>query len=84
MNGYFYKDTISNFLTDDPERIIGKMSSLSRFSDELTQKNAWKEEISILKNVLQDIDGTIYFEFSIPRMGSRVDTILLINQQFLF
>jgi hypothetical protein len=79
MNGYFYKDTISNFLADDPERIIGKMSSLSRFSDELTQKNAWKEEISILKNVLQGIDGTIYFEFSIPRMGSRVDTILLIK-----
>lgn len=79
MNGYFYKDSISNFLNEDLERVIGRLSFESRFADLLSQKSTWKVEIEILKKTLKEIDGIIYFEYSIPRMGSRVDTILLIK-----
>ena len=79
MNGYYYKDSISNFLVEDPDRTIGRLSSESRFTDLLSQKSSWKAEINILKKMLNGIDGIIYFEYSIPRIGSRVDTILLIN-----
>lgn len=79
MNGYFYKESISTFLIEDPEITIGRLSSHSQFADLLNQKSSWKEEIEILKKTLKGINGIIYFEYSIPRMGSRVDTILLIR-----
>lgn len=43
------------------------------------QNKAWEQQIKILKSVLDSYSGTIFFEFSIPRMGKRVDTILIIK-----
>jgi hypothetical protein len=37
------------------------------------------QEISILKNVLKDHEGRIFFEYSIPRMGRRIDVVLIIK-----
>ena len=50
----------------------------NRTLDEL-QINAWKKQIKILKNQLKGFEGQIYFEFAIPRMGKRVDNIVIIN-----
>lgn len=69
MSGYFYKDSISNFLVEDPDKTIGRLSSESQFADLLSQKSSWKVEIDILKETLKGIDGIIYFEYSIPRIG---------------
>lgn len=79
MANIFYKDSISNFLITGQAEIIGKLAMNSQFADELTQKNAWKEEIVILQKALQNLCGDIFFEFSIPRMGQRIDVVLLIN-----
>jgi len=79
VNRSFYNDTIVNFNKANPEEIVGKMALLSGFADEVSQKNAWKEQIRILKNILQNYAGAIYFEFSIPRMGQRIDVILIIR-----
>lgn len=49
------------------------------FTIEKTQTFAWTEEIRILKNVLKEHDGHIFFEFAIPRMGKRADVVLIIN-----
>ncbi len=46
---------------------------------ESTQREAWVEEISFLQKNLAGLSGTLYLEFSIPRMGSRVDVVLLIG-----
>jgi hypothetical protein len=46
---------------------------------EPTQSNAWLEEISIMRKVLLSLQGSIYFEYSIPRMGRRIDVVLLIG-----
>lgn len=79
MASVFYRDSISNFLETSHAEIVGKLAMNSQFADELTQKNAWKEEITILKNSLRSFCGDIYFEFSIPRMGQRIDVVLHIN-----
>jgi hypothetical protein len=49
------------------------------FPLEQTQRDAWLEEINILQNVLKGQKGSIYFEYSIPRMGKRIDVVLLIG-----
>jgi len=76
----YYSNTISDFLQDDETRILGQLSLHHNHSLEDLQKNAWVKQITILKDTLQSIEnGQIYFEFSIPRMGKRVDNVLIIN-----
>lgn len=79
MDRSYYNDTIDNFRLRNSEEIIGTIASKSRFADELTQKNAWREEIIILKDVLKKYNGAIYFEYTIPRMGQRIDVVLIIE-----
>ncbi len=75
----YYSNTISRFLGEQNESIIGKLAIDNEFSFEQNQMQAWLEEIRILKDVLKPFEGAIYFEYSIPRMGSRIDVLLLIG-----
>jgi hypothetical protein len=79
MKRDYYSDSIINFLNTAPDEILGKLVRNSDFSVEQTQRDAWLQEIAILKNTLSNISGTIYFEYSIPRMGKRIDVLLLIG-----
>ena len=80
MTRSYYSNTISDFLKDDETRILGQLSLHHNHALEDLQKNAWVKQITILKDTLQSVDnGQIYFEFSIPRMGKRVDNVLIIN-----
>lgn len=54
------------------------MNHSNRSLDEL-QTNAWKKQIEILKDQLKGLQGQIYFEFAIPRMGKRVDNIVIVK-----
>lgn len=79
MKREFYSDSIVNFLKSSTDEIIGKLTRGSNFPVEQSQRDAWVEEIDILRKVLAPHDGAIYFEYSIPRMGERIDVVLLIG-----
>jgi hypothetical protein len=79
MKRDYYSDSIANFLSASTNEILGTLAENSGFDIQLTQRNAWLEEIVILKNALRDSEGMIYFEYSIPRMGKRIDIVLLIG-----
>ena len=79
MKRHFYADTISDFHQKNTEEILGKLAQANNFSLEPTQRDAWLEEIRILKDALRPYQGSIYFEYSIPRMGRRIDVVLLIG-----
>ena len=79
MKRDYYSDSIANFLKLSTNEILGTLTLNSGFSIEPTQRDAWLEEIAILKSVLRNFDGYIYFEYSIPRMGKRIDAVLLIG-----
>jgi hypothetical protein len=71
-------------LNDDSDKILGKLIRNHDFAVENLQRNAWIKQIEILKSQLSDFKrGQIYFEFSIPRMGKRVDNVLIIDD-FIF
>lgn len=75
MKREYFSDTISNFLKTSTEEIIGKLALGSEFPDKLEQRAAWIEEIEILRPVLSPHSGAIHFEYSIPRMGERIDVL---------
>lgn len=79
MLRYFYSNSIQKFLLETEESILGKLAYNNDFSLELTQKSAWLKEIEILKHILFKYPGTIFFEYSIPRMGRRIDVVLIIR-----
>ena len=79
MRREYYSDTIANFLNRNNEEILGRLVLANAFTLEQTQKDAWLEEIQILKSTLSNHNGSIYFEYSIPRMGKRIDVILIIR-----
>ena len=79
MNRAYYSNSIQNFLISTQNEVLGIISGNSEFSDEQTQKGAWKEEIRILKSILEKYKGSIYFEYAIPRMGKRIDVLLIIH-----
>ncbi len=79
MKRAYYQAKIFNFLKNSPEEILGELAKNHHFSLDIMQKNAWVEQIENLKDQLKDFqNGDIFFEFSIPRMGKRVDVLLLI------
>ena len=79
MERFYYGKTIAEFLAEEPDAIFGALSQAESFDTVRDQKNAWNEEIGLLKSILQGYNGDVFFEYSIPRLGKRVDVILLIN-----
>ncbi len=79
MKRYYYSSTIPKFIASSDLEIIGALSNNSGFADEPTQKEAWRQQIRILKNVLKDYNGEIFFEYAIPRIGERIDVLLIIE-----
>lgn len=82
MKRAFYSDSIDNFLQTPTDTIIGRMAQENPFSLVQEQRNSWVEEISFLKEALSESSqktGAVYLEFSIPRMGLRVDAVVLLG-----
>ena len=79
MNRAYYSDSIAKFLSRSPEEIIGILNCSSQFSVLQTQQQAWQFQINLLRPILGSYDGKIYFEYAIPRMGRRIDVLLLIG-----
>jgi Uncharacterized conserved protein (DUF2075). len=76
----FYSNEVSIFLQQNEDEILGELVRNNPFSLEDLQRNAWIEEIHILKRALKEInDGYIIFEYTIPRIGSRVDAVYIVN-----
>lgn len=81
MNRYFYSDTIDVFLDKSEDAILGTLAANNTFTLESTQRDAWLQEIRILKGVLPRYRrrGRVYFEYSIPRLGKRIDAVILLG-----
>ncbi len=82
MNRYFYKATINDFLASSNDSIFGQIASMDEGDSVSEQKFAWAEEIDLLKQVLQPWKNEyaeIIFEYSIPRLGKRIDVVLLLR-----
>lgn len=74
----YYSDTLTDFLAKSKLEIFGELCSNDQFSAEDLQKNTWKTEIDILKEQLITFkDGHIILEYTIPRIGNRIDGVFI-------
>ena len=79
MLNYYYKDNIQSFVTKSRQEIIGQITLSNQFDSNRNQNKSWELQIYILQKILRSYNGTIFFEFSIPRMGKRVDALIIIQ-----
>ena len=78
MKRAYYSNNIKEFLKQDEITIFGEIVSNDQFSAQDLQKNTWKREIEILKRELSYFEsGHILFEYTIPRIGNRVDNVFI-------
>lgn len=52
MPRYFYYSDIQTFLGESDDQIFGKLAGCDEYDSVRTQKNAWAEEIVVMKKVL--------------------------------
>ncbi len=75
-----FKSSIKEFLAKSNDEILGELTKFQEGSVEITQRDAWQDQIDLLKEILNNFkEGYILFEFKIPRIGKRVDNILIIK-----
>lgn len=77
----YYADLITDFLDRSTDEILGLLTRRSAFSIEASQRDAWVEQISVLRVSLEQYRGRgkIYFEYAVPRLGKRIDVVVLIG-----
>jgi Uncharacterized conserved protein (DUF2075) len=75
----WYESSIQDFLASDDLSILGSLANRSEFDLESTQKDAWNAEFPVLRSNLTGLTGRIYIEYPIPRMGRRIDVVILIG-----
>ena len=77
MSRFYYKNKIADFLVESTASILGELVAKHEFALEEQQKNSWITQIDLLKIWLKDTACEIIFEYSIPRMGKRIDCVIV-------
>ncbi len=78
MNRFYYFNSINSFKQQNDIHIFGEITKADQFGADDLQKNSWQVEIEILKSQFKTLNnGHIIFEYTIPRIGSRIDNIFI-------
>lgn len=75
----WYSASIESFLKTPDEMVLGQLSASSQGDILASQMGAWRQQIPSLKRQLDGLTGSVLLEFTIPRMGRRIDTVVLVG-----
>ncbi len=81
-NRCLYLSDFKSFIESDPYSILGRIHDAFHGQALTTTDEAWNSEINLLQSVLvpwKDEDAEIIFEYDIPRLGKRIDAVLLLR-----
>jgi len=73
----WYYDEIPSFIETSDNDILASLVRGGHFPIVQAQRDAWLEQITLLRSALKGRKGRLYLEYTIPRMGNRVDAIIL-------
>lgn len=77
-----YNASFKEFLSSEKMEILGTLHDNFHGEALTTTNEAWKGEIELLQDVLlpwAEESGEIVFEYDIPRLGKRIDVVLLLR-----
>ena len=82
MSRCLYNSSFAEFINTNDNAVFGTLCDNYHGEALTTTREAWKSEISIMKGIVskyQYKDGRIIFEYDIPRLGKRLDVVLLLE-----
>lgn len=81
MSRAYFSASIKEFLLAESDTITAALVQASSFAIETTQRDAWQAQVRILRNALANApdDGLVAFEFAVPRMGKRIDVLVVLG-----
>ena len=82
MSRCLYSSSFAEFINTSENSIFGTLCERYHGEALTTTREAWRSEISIMKEILfkfSNKDGKIIFEYDIPRLGKRIDVVLLLE-----
>ena len=82
MSRCLYNSSIEEFNNACADSILGDLVKHFHGVAPTTSIEAWEGEIAIMKSILSPYagkDGKIIFEYDIPRLGKRIDVVLLLD-----
>ena len=81
----YYAAAIEAFLATNADQVLGRLTASSEFSVDPAQRDAWQQEVALLREVLAPYAGRgrIYLEFVVPRLGKRIDAVMLLDHVVL-
>lgn len=82
MHRAYYSASVVEFLSELPDSILGNLVRQSEYDVNLPQRQAWLAQIQILQSELASLarHGVIHMEYVLPRLGRRIDTVLIVDQ----
>lgn len=81
-NRCLYQSDFKSFINTNSDTILGSIHNAYHGQTLTSTNEAWWNEIRILQAVLtpwKDEDAEIIFEYDIPRLGKRIDVVLLLR-----
>ena len=79
-----YQSDFRGFHSEHHNAILGQLVRSQASEVTSAQRDAWLQQIEILQTSIQNLeDGTLCFEYLIPRIGKRADNILLVGNTVL-
>ena len=75
----WYAASLAGFREASTDAVIGALVRSSRFPVDESQRLAWEGEIAILREQLDQPFGFLWLEFDVPRLGSRIDAVVVIG-----
>ena len=73
----YFSSPIDEFVAADAQFVLGVLAAAHAHDLEIDQRQAWEQEIATLKTALEGLPGTIFLEFEVPRLGSRIDAVVV-------
>jgi hypothetical protein len=73
----YYSAPVDRFLAAEPNQVLGALATAHPHALELEQRQSWEQELEILRTALSRLTGALYLEFDVPRLGSRIDAVLV-------
>ena len=78
-----YNNSFTGFLSENQASIFGKLCNNYNGIALPSTRDSWVEEISVMKHVISNFEsdnGQIILEYDIPRLGKRIDVVLLLRE----
>ena len=75
----WYGAAIEAFIQTPVNEVVNSLIVNSDFPVLPTQRDAWIGSLDILGRSLEGLEGSLFLEFNIPRMGRRIDAVVIVG-----